>query len=708
MKKNILKAKLFSGVVSLALLLGGMFGFSGCSEEIDESNFAIKTEQTIADYLTDNAEFSDMKALCERVRLGNEAEASSVFSALSARGNYTVFLPDNDAVADYLATKGKTDVSELTDEEAQLVVYSCIIDNVEQSAYESADFPSPGAFALPNLNDRLLTCLQDEEGILINGVARVVNADVELSNGMVHQVGTVIAPSSDKLYELIGRADNMKFMSYLLNQTHWTDSLVAERDEEYEGVQRELTYYQSGVVSNKGNFKVPQHRYLGFSGFVEPDAVFAEELGVTLDYNEEGDLTDACKTEMLSRLQQRCSTVYSGFNDADLKSPNNAVNRFVSYHFVKGKMSYDRMVAHYNEYDYGYDDGKNPQRINCPLNVWDYYTTMGEHRGLLKVTQVGDQGFEGDTDHKVYLNRISVYDNEQNGNYRETGVVDAGILISAENGNNDNNAQNGFYYPINKILFYSPQIREKLGAERIRVDLVTMLPEMQSGNFRGGEHYSYPLDFFENIIVTQAPDMHILYLHEAWSGAGGNWRDFQGDEMLMTGLYDFILRLPPVPTDGMYEVRMGVSANPLRGMCQVYFGEGDAKDTKNLDLPPVGLPFDMRLSAGSVSIPWADDSEIDVEQNIENDKNMRNQGYMKGPKYMQVAQKSPNTGAENNLRKNASALRRIIVTYDMKADRTYYMRFKTALKKTDSQFFIDYFEFVPTTIYNGPEPEDIW
>lgn len=44
----------------------------------------------------------------------------------------------------------------------------------------------------------------------------------------------------------------------------------------------------------------------------------------------------------------------------------------------------------------------------------------------------------------------------------------------------------------------------------------------------------------------------------------------------------------------------------------------------------------------------------------------------------------------------------------MKADQDYYLRFKTALKKTDSQFFFDYLEYASTNIYNGPTPEDIW
>jgi murein L,D-transpeptidase YafK len=44
----------------------------------------------------------------------------------------------------------------------------------------------------------------------------------------------------------------------------------------------------------------------------------------------------------------------------------------------------------------------------------------------------------------------------------------------------------------------------------------------------------------------------------------------------------------------------------------------------------------------------------------------------------------------------------------MEANKTYYLRFKTALKKTDSQFFMDFFEIVPTNVYNGTLPEDIW
>lgn len=68
----------------------------------------------------------------------------------------------------------------------------------------------------------------------------------------------------------------------------------------------------------------------------------------------------------------------------DLKNPDNAINRFVAYHFMQGRMAYDRFVHHYNEYGYKYGDNKKPQTNNLPVNVWDYYATIGKYRGLIK------------------------------------------------------------------------------------------------------------------------------------------------------------------------------------------------------------------------------------------------------------------------------------------------------------------------------------
>lgn len=674
---------------------------AACTENISTDNYAIATEETATDYFANHPEtFSSIKAIFDRVSLGNSDDASSLTSVLSARGNYTIFAPNNDAVAAHLQSLGLTSVDEMTYEQAQLVANSCIIDNKDEGAYETADFPTPGTFTLSNLNDRLLTCSFEtsDDGdsyYLINGTSRVVKGDVEVSNGMIHEVDAVIAPSSETLADMISGAENLKIFSYLLQQTTWADSLVVDRDVEYEEENRDETYTQSGIP---GTFTVAQHRYLGFTAFVEPDDVYAQEWGINLTTDAEGNVTNW--DDVMQVIRQRCEAVYGTEDPDDLTSPENAVNRFVAYHLMEGKMAYDRFVHHYNEFNYMYGDNKNPQTQQMPTNVWDYYTTMGKYRGLVKVTQVGDAGFERDLDHKIYINRISVYNNDRDGDYSELRVTNPGILISASNGEYDNNAQNGFYYPINKILLYDDETRNNLGSERIRIDMTTMLPEMASNNIRGNEYTRFPNGFFDNI-MSESSDTRILYLMDAWSPGGGSWNDYQGDEVMFTGLYDFVLRIPPVPKDGTYELRMGVSMNSMRGMVQMYFGDDP------LRLSPVGLPYDQRQSVdNNPEIPWVADVDDDAV-NAENDKNLRNQGYLKGPQYFTMT----NGKADTPVRSRGgvyAAIRRIITVENLRADKTYYFRFKSALKQTDAQFFLDYFEFVPTQIYNGPEPEDIW
>ena len=686
--------------LSVAAFGGLMVAFScfslfSCKEDISQEDYSIKTEQTMTDYLTTNADFSDLKAIFDRVKLGNSDEASSLTSVLSARGNYTLFAPTNSAIEAYMSKLGVSSVDELTYDQAELIAFSCLIDNGDENAYEESDFPTPGTFGQTNLNDRLLTCALDSTNVyLINGSSEVVSTNHEVSNGMIHVISSVIAPSSDNVYELIAEADNMKVIASLIKATTWSDSMaVADRDADYEKEEHDEKYNLSGVG---GTFTVMQRRYIGFTALAETDDVFQKEWGITLTTDAEGNV-DVDK--LLADITPHCEAAYGTEARGDYSNPDNAVNRFVAYHFMYGKMAYDRFVHHYNEYLYKYGDNKKPQTNSLPVNVWDYYTTMGKYPGLIKITQVGDTGFELDNEHTIYANRISIYNDERDGDYKETGVKDAGVKIFPDNGTNDNNAQNGYYFPIDKILIYNDDVRNNLGQERIRVDITTMLPEIASNSCRGNGYYRFPNGYFDNI-TNETSGTILLYLMDAYSPSGGAWRDYQGDEVMVAGQYDFVLKLPPAPKTGTYEIRMGASHNTLRGMAQIYFGSDP------LRLAPAGLPYDMRQSVGTTAIPWVEDGDDD-DENLENDKNMRNQGYMKGPNYFCIT----NGKGDETVRTiggSSAALRRIIGVYELDANKTYYLRFKSALKKLDSQLFLDYFEIVPTNVYNGVSAEDIW
>ena len=716
MKNTIIMSTRFVTMLGLACCLAFSTLLTSCKEEIDESNFAIKTDQTILDYITAAPELSSIKAIFDRVRMGKTENASSISSVLSARGNYTVFAPNNDAVSRYVfAMTQSYDVNALSYEQAELVAKSCIIDNGDNEAYETADFPMTGeSFPLSNLNDRRLTSQSVDNNFVINGNAWVTQGNIDVSNGVLHVVSEVIAPSNDFLPDLIAQAPNLSIMSRLINETGWADKMKEYIDNVYET--NNLLY--AGTTKRFADFNFPYmtKRAIGYTAFVETNTAFQNDWGVPApQFDGAGNITNW--SAIFSVINAKCVEHFGNSSVADLKNEDNPVNQFVAYHLLRGNMAPDEFVHHYNEWSYSYGADKlRPQTTKLPTDVWDYYTTMGKHRGLLKITQLSDTPCEGEAQ-GYYLNRISEYANgiphtsvesTDSYNYQELstkpnapGQNGINIKVNVQNGSYDNNSLNGFYYPIDHILLYNQETRDLLASQRIRVDLVTMLPELFDNDVRGQKVYYFPNGYFENI-TNESSVTQIYYLQEGRVAHNGSWKDYQGDEFLFSGKYDFVLKLPPVPKTGSYELRMGFSMNSLRGMVQVYLVTSPDQTT------PVSLPIDLRESVSQIpGQPWVDDAEcVSVADIIENDRNLRNQNYMKAPQYMCVS------GEQNSCR-NASpatpALRRILCTETLSKDKTYYLRFKSVMESSETQFMMDYFEFVPTEIVNNPtNPEDIW
>lgn len=690
-----------------AFLGVGAIGFAAtslvsCKEDSENTNFVISSKQSMADLLSATDSLSDIKAVLERVKMGSAEGASSIYSVISARGVYTFFAPSNKAMRAYTkALIGTEDVAQLSDDQAALIAKSCIIDNAGIAAYQSTSFPLNGTFDQATLNGRILACEEkpdlESSGattyFVINGAARVTSIDNEVSNGYVHVVDAVIAPSSSRVTELLEQADNMVISQKLYELTGLTEQLVNERDSVYENEAHTMTHVNlSAYDQTRFTQAAVQHRLKGYTVFVETDDVLQNWIGATIQLDASGNISN-WDSEILPALKAKCLEAYPEATATELTDPNNAVNKFLTYHVIEGRLAAGSFVRHYTEYTYqAGSDKQNPQQTTFPVDVWDYYTTID--RRLVKISQASGS----ETDEKpYYINRITDHNYYINGNGKETTVITAGAKISPTNGDRVNNAINGFYYPIDAVLLYDQTMRDALGSERMRFDLSTMLPEFYSNGLRSPRtpYTVFDGDYFDNITLNSS-STDILFLSDATSRTGGGWSDYQGDEFIFMGAYDFILKLPPVPKDGQYEVRMGTSNNSLRGMAQIYFGD----DKTNL--VPIGLPLDMRLGGADLSIGWVADVENDSATNAANDRSMRNQGYMKAPKYMTFPNRT------TTFRSSAGVLRRIITQAYMEADKTYYIRFKSALRTTSAQFFVDYFEIVPRSVYNGVTSEDIW
>ncbi|MBQ2589979.1 MAG: hypothetical protein II576_12065, partial [Prevotella sp.] len=380
--------------------------------------------------------------------------------------------------------------------------------------------------------------------------------------------------------------------------------------------------------------------------------------------------------------------------DNDYLKSNNALNMFVRYHILKYIVPFSKMVYSYNE--------------TSRVPLYEYYETMLPYT-LFKIIR---------SNGKVYINRW-VTNNTLTDRVAEMAstsistVMKEGITPARDN----IQALNGYIHPISDLLVYADYVPRGVLNERMRFDDLSLLPEIMSNKLRlmqpsevrallgqasgtafgGNGNMRLPRNYSKHLVVYNGDNTEIYYL----PGQDCNWPNYQGDELLCMGAYDFAFRLPPVP-DGTYELRMGYTANGNRGMVQFYLGRNASLTSmKALDIPldmrkvpvdnPDGSP-DVNSGTG-----WCLYTKTD-DMGVESDANMHNMGWMRGTLYY-----TRGKGGSLLARADVQDLRRIITKMQFEQGE-YWLRFKTVLPdNTSTEFHLDYIELCPENIYNNSQ-----
>lgn len=715
-RQNLLKK------ISLALLVGT--ALCGCTEDIDTSARYVFKYDTILSYLEAHEEYSAYVDMLKRVAISNVSDGS-VSQLMSARGNYTCFAPNNEAVDKFLRELYLEEPDLMSgpsfeefylerkrDSIQRIIVHNSIIDSELGAPYEEANFPSQdkAEFPIANMNSHKLSIhrVADPDSIYINGCpVSILQRDIRCLNGMIHQMEAVIAPKDYSASKYISDALDRGKKGYLvafkaIQACGLMDTLSKVRDEVYEQLYLtnkipELHDLGAMGFGSGGNAYPPEHRLIGFTLFLETDE-FWESQGLD---------PTAPSAELLPQLVQwivdhkQYSETYDRFvTDDNYSSPRNLLYQWITYHMLPMRLAPDHLVIHHNEFGYNID---NPYVYSIP--VYEYFTTMG-HRRMLKLieTHVSDG---------VCLNRFPQTDNRRDGTGKEIGCDEdkRGIHV----GNDDARAItadiiNACIYPLDQPLAYTDKVRNCLGQERIRFDAMSMLPESMTNDIRkkkvvGGrfENVTVPDDhiypYFENMRINEGTAFlyHNAYRYE--------WGNLNADEMKALGRYEILLTLPPVPRKGIYEMRYKILATDIRGIAQIYLGT----DPENL--PVSGIPINLTLNAEKDKdrrlMGFEDDTE-DMEYNILVDKNMRNNGYMKGSKSICRAGRASQPERILGFGEGAK-VRIIIARQEFDPDKTYYLKVKSVLDSDRREFYMDYLEYCPKEIYDNPAtPEDIW
>lgn len=336
---------------------------------------------------------------------------------------------------------------------------------------------------------------------------------------------------------------------------------------------------------------------------------------------------------------------YYGTEDrSDYTSRNNALNKFVAYHLLDRQMSTNSFI--YNG---------ACTSANFMSERKEYYETMYEFH-LMEI-KAG--------------NRINM---QRNGSY--VGLTEAESNLYGIN---------GFVHSLNTMLVYDEDIMvNDVLNKRIRFDFYNVPPELTNNNIRW--QLVGMTDATAYMITSDYCKKHLSFTEETeitmW--ASESWTNFEADELKLNGWYDFTLRMLPVPP-GSYEIRLGYRQESWRGIAQL-FVDGEIQ----------GIPRDLRIAGTDPQVGWIADTGSPAD--AENDKAMRNRGYMKAPASIWTLQ------GMTTLRDKETCLRIIIGQFNFQEYGAHYLRGKNVYAP-DQEFHGDYIEIIPTSLL---DTEDIY
>lgn len=699
----------------------GALAFTSCSEQIDESNLYTFTGETITDYLRSDSTLSDFAKITDYAGLSDR---------LSAYGTYTCFAPTNEAVKEYIkelwedkksANHNGLYTGDVSDENT--------LDRLWKSEKRDSlckDIVEAHLTGLKKTSNDLLTGSDITmmggnthspkrvgDDITIDGTSKIINRDHEVENGVVHTIDKLFYRSTNYI---IDEMENMGIYNI------WCDALKQTGLDE---VMKEhirtngVSWFTIDPETKYPFAEYPTSCKVGFTVFAETDKVL-QNNGIT-NWKE--------LAAKANEWYKDCASWYSYLEDhpeikistgTDYTNQWNTLNMFLRYHILKYSLSMDKLVYSYNELEYA--------------DVYEYVRTLLPYT-MFKLTGVKENGSVG----SIYINRVlnnptltSTPGANSKSAYEEAyknSIKESGIKVGGSSTELSRQASNGWIHPIDGILCYESKVPNEVLNERMRFEFMSLLDESMTNQFRGYSYLDFssrfgrsdkkigairfPEGYFENMVIYNGESSRIYYLAKDEAKTLNNgfnpanwdcWLDYQGDELFVRGAYDFAIKLPPVPKDGIYELRFGYVITGKRTMVQ--FSLGHSSDRSKMTT--CDIPLDQRVGIESSTIGWTDPDK-DGDLGAATDKSMHNRGWMRGPNYFSNFKK----GAEGTARTNISRqphIRRVVTKQFFKQGEDNWFRCKTAMPDdTEAEFELDYIEIVPVSVYNHPTlTEDVF
>ena len=733
----------FTQVAAVVAVAVSALSLTSCNDDIAVDDLYTYKAEMLSDWLRNNEDFSEFAAIVER---------AGKMDLFSTYGTYTCFAPTNAAVREYLQSRGLSSVSQLSVEDCDTLACTAVLDRMYfttelgEELAQAADDASSNVektawMASTNLLGRYLSIeaipitveqeqwdgtIQEVEATTyrINKTGTIIYAlqNDSVENGVVHPVDGLVASSSETLPVLLKNDPNISIFNLCLEMTGLTQTMYRTKDASYDPyywrdekkLEREEGYFSG---AQRDYCHVPQERRFGFTAFFVPDSIlahysqYAEEtkwvdgVGWNRDITSWEDLYDyACFV-----YPEGAGSSYYGKDAEALKDPRNPLYKLIAYHLLNRKGMYNKLYTNCSIY-------------HSLVNSTEWYSTMSP-LSTLKVEHISAlvNRYRGDSrPNTLYLNRM--YDPARPALTHRGAIVSPSVASGLTQ-----EAINGVYYYIDRIIDYGKETHRTVFNARMRMDLYTLFPEFMNNDLRTtithgagiptedpnapAKNYIFPPGYLDNVELSEDGDFFLQNCRNCfWS--------YEGDELNLRSdndSYDITFNLPSVPS-GQYQIRLGFCAMANRGIAQFY-----------VDNIPQGIPLDMRNTddaifaqriGGWVSIPGTGTPTGTQKARIDQSKkDMHNLGWYHAPRSTRYSWTSgnhqsqvlddlqlrtDNSGAASEAARN---VRKVLFEGYLDGAKQHTMRIRSVMAIGGAELMLDYIEIVPKSVY-GVDSED--
>lgn len=309
-----------NNILPLVYIFSLLLALWACgTDEQDDVFFTGDEYKNIMQYIDENPEYSSFAKI---VRSATMTDVLSSYNHHIGGNNYTLFLPDNDAVEAFLQLNSDYSTLEslLLDSTYSKSVVEYHTVNAETYSYE---FPN-GVLADRTLSNFFLTVVFRESGdsvvYAINDESAVVEPNISLSNGVVHTLDKMLTPVVYTSYDLLARDPEYSIFTQMLDEVGLVEIL---NDSIYSDELRRNVYNE-------------------FTMFAESNSLYADNGIYSFD-----DLVDTISP-----------------NQSDYTSEDNPLNIYAAYHILAQSYFLDEFFTSvYNTYT------KTPVSVDLDIDL---------------------------------------------------------------------------------------------------------------------------------------------------------------------------------------------------------------------------------------------------------------------------------------------------------------------------------------------------